>query len=1758
MMSTSEKQGLRYMKRRYVSLLLLLTILVLTLPAASATSITEVPHDGFLTGSGSMVSEYYDTWYYDEQYYGVQTSRSPAMGNMSLSYNLSHITSNSANIISELNGTLVYCHTRNPRDGCTGIAPYSTSDTMNIYLQKGEGRSMEWDDVGNIPFTDRGNENTVMWETPSGVAITDYIDTNGILTVRYEYIFDTDPSTFLNDYSPIEVEYFTDREDPQSVLITPTDQSFVTSPEVNLTCNASDDAQLSNVALYHDASGTFHANETRIISGTKHQSIFTLSTLSEGIFHWNCFVTDMIGKYSFAPSNYTFTIDRTLPSLAVVSPQESSQSLLESVDLEVTTSDANGIKNVTATIKRPNGMIEKIQLSHDTRDTYIATYSATGDVGQYNVTFNSTDEAGNSRLNQTNFTIVDDVAPEVTINSPLDESMHPNGTSILIEINATDLPVGTVDTVHVTIRNSTGNVFFDQDLNESATPHIYNTTFNNTTIVDEYLLTVTANDTYGNINNTVNSTFTIAEANSSIVSLDSPETNYYTNEAIVDLTCSAQDAQGVTNLSLYHNATGLFRKEQSVPESGSPVSETFTVNFGDPGVYVWNCNATNQLGLSSFSPYNRTLTIDTIRPDIGNLSFSPGDDINTTDEINFSVNAVDETMLDSVIAEITLLDANASTTTITLSDDDSDDKFEASFADTTLDGDYMLTITATDMAGNTNLTTKIFTVHDVQAPQVELISPLENVTHTYNTTLVLEASVTDNVDVDNVFANITLSNQSTRIIELFDSNGDDLFNTSFDEMVLLGNYSIQLFVNDTSNNTNQTDPVIITVIDDVKPEITIYQPENNYTTAQNTTVINFTANDNYASNISCQLFFNATLEESNATVRVGDSTQLEITTYFQGTNNWFLTCTDHYNNTQVTSLQNITKDNKAPKIFPLHFVPEDDDVIDPNKTLNLSVKVTDSFTSPDEVIIRYKHESSANFTYNITTIYDDVSQTYNGSFTPLLNGTYQFKVYANDTVGNHNTSEIRNVTIDYDDTWTAMMTISEPQFTNTSTEYYYGNLIINNTGDYARNFTATPNNASLEIYGVTFPLELAAYESIAIPVNITTPADNGTFNHKILINTSPEGTPFKRNLTLDFFVGEGPLLDITSLKIHRFSSNEIESFSEGDELSTEKGSSYAIRYNLTNRGSELASNVTAKYTVPDPISSSSYSTYINNLTVDESAKSTFTLTPSDSGTYKITINTSGLNLDNESLEDQGRALTTYFFMKVYNPNTGTTEPTSPAGSGDTTTPAPLPEPSSGSSPPPSLSPATNSTEEEFLSTEKTINVLRGDNITFPLAIKNIFENAVLTNIEIEVDSEFEQYITSEPDMIYDIPQGESEEFLIRFTAPEYLTQDTVSMTFTIYGDGIIETDDNGTATTKKLIEERTITLRIRELTQDEGKIIKNETEQIVEELETNNITSRKASSIVSSIEAAIAEEEYEVAKKLQNDLEDLIAQAIDAKKKLAELERKVEQADKKGLHIYETKKVLSLAQSAFEREDYELALKRAKEAELIEMFEVKGAFNILNFIQRFWWALLLGVGLLSVLGVIAYNNILILYINKRLRSLSREKKLIKKNMRELQSKSFKEQEISMMSYHQQMFQFEKRLAEIKRLQTRLKMRKLGLINPFEELERLKQELERTQHDIKQSQKNYFITKKITKNRYEDTINELKTLQVEIEETITLITTKLVRKGHLAVDLLDKDARNLSKKSRGKVLIDTFAYHLLNILSSLRIDKLFKKGMSRRK
>ena len=282
-------------------------------------------------------------------------------------------------------------------------------------------------------------------------------------------------------------------------------------------------------------------------------------------------------------------------------------------------------------------------------------------------------------------------------------------------------------------------------------------------------------------------------------------------------------------------------------------------------------------------------------------------------------------------------------------------------------GNYTILITASD-GTNSDTDTFEYVIKDTTKPNVIIDSPINS---TYNSsTIIFNLTVTDNVEVSSCWFNL---NDNDNISMTNASNIYTYTNSSIKD----GQYIANFFCNDTSGNLNNTENVTFT-IDTTAPNINTLFPTNIiYNVTQ--TQLNYTVSDLHLD--SC--WYSIDLGVTNNSITCG--TNITGLTSSEGSNTWIVYVNDTVGNINSSSVT-FTIDTTAPKL----------NIVSPLNITYLNTSLILNYTSSDINLDTTWYE------YNGT----NKTLTGNTTFTALDNQQSTLTLWANDSVGNINSSSV--------------------------------------------------------------------------------------------------------------------------------------------------------------------------------------------------------------------------------------------------------------------------------------------------------------------------------------------------------------------------------------------------------------------------------------------------------------------------------------------------------------------------------------------------------------------------------------------------------------------------------------------------------------------------------------------------------------------------------------------------------------------------------
>ena len=437
-------------------------------------------------------------------------------------------------------------------------------------------------------------------------------------------------------------------------------------------------------------------NSTNLINTTITTStnlLISYFSLASDLHRFNATAIDTAGNTNTTETR-TVTIDTATPTVTFVSPTPGSawQKISGPFFFNATATDA--LTFITGCRERLNG-------GPTTFDVNITMFGLTAvcnltvqtlDDGSSAIEIFANDSANNLGSGST-IVRVDTVTPSLTYAATTDVSgTNLSRNSVFVSISCADATSGCdsyalfylynttslVNTTNATLVSSTGNNNF-------------------TNLADsQYFFNVTIFDVASNNASTTARNVTIDATRPTIQFVSPTETsgiNVSRNSMAINVTASDSNFANTT-IRLFSSTTLL--------NTTITTNTTQFVNYTQlsDSTYRFNSTSIDTFGNSNTTE-TRTVTIDTTKPSVTNMTPSSGTSFGTNALVAITANVTDRDV-SAVLANVTL--PNSSITPLTLLDTDSNTVFNITFSTTSATGRYNITIIANDTTNNINST----------------------------------------------------------------------------------------------------------------------------------------------------------------------------------------------------------------------------------------------------------------------------------------------------------------------------------------------------------------------------------------------------------------------------------------------------------------------------------------------------------------------------------------------------------------------------------------------------------------------------------------------------------------------------------------------------------------------------------------------------------------------------------------------------------------------------------------------------------------------------------------------------------------------------------------------------------------------------------------------------------------------------------------------------------------------------------------------
>jgi hypothetical protein len=393
----------------------------------------------------------------------------------------------------------------------------------------------------------------------------------------------------------------------------------------------------------------------------------------------------------------------------------------------------------------------------------------------------------------------------------------------------------------------------------------------------------------------------------------------------------------------------------------------------------------------------------------------------------------------------------------------------------------------------------------------------------------------------------------------------------------------------------------------------------------------------------------------------------------------------------------------------------------------------------------------------------------------------------------------------------------------------------------------------------------------------------------------------------------------------------------------------------------------------------------------------------------------------------------------------------------------------------------------FDKSSATFSLVRGEKQEFELTFENKL-NFPKKNIEIEVTGNNSQYVVIEPKSIDYVGAKSSKTITVKVNAPSYFTSGKFLLQFIF--KGTIQGN-----TSSPFTEVKYVTLEILEMTRLTADEIVNNSLEILNKMNESGFYLTDVQKILNSMNTEYGNLKFNNLKDLSKQVNDIYTAATESEKLIEELNQSIIEAEKNGVSVTETKKLLYLAQIIFARGDYVNAYAKLKEAKSSFLLETKGEFSLYYTIKNNPVESL-GIFIsLSLVGLGSGYLIRLGLLKRKLRILGEEEVLLLQLMKVIQRDCFEGNKMSMEEYNEAMIQYESRLSKI--IQEKIKTEtQIANINKLSGKKiALKQERDRLVILVKQTQDDYMNKGKLDTRIYENMLRTYATRLNKIQEDL---------------------------------------------------------------
>ena len=803
--------------------------------------------------------------------------------------------------------------------------------------------------------------------------------------------------------------------------------------------------------------------------------------------------------------------------------------------------------------------------------------------------------------------------------------------------------------------------------------------------------------------------------------------------------------------------------------------------------------------------------------------------------------------------------------------------------------------------------------------------------------------------------------------------------------------------------------------------------------------------------------------------------------------------------------------NSAPLFSSISTSPSyfDNQSIDPGVTIIVTSNITDNDLNIDSVLLQWTNSTSSNW-MNISMenqTSKSITTIFNASLTlPNYESLIFFRLLSNDSVGLTNYSSNYSLSSYWDCSWNVTGDLGQAIGFSSTDNKFIGNLSINNTGDVE----FSQNNCTLQFritssfdqsqrrvyidnsyYQPSNTYTVNAGENKSISINATF-LDSISQENGYLTTEEVSGLSVTNKLNTTFTLissSGGPYLyqEITKYPSSLFlrpGNISLESYLRnlaGDGSAENATYNVSVNWSLPQDLSLLEGNLSLFYE-----NLTDNSLHYNSANISLNSSNLPSLSP---GSYAIYLYASGINQSGQGTIQAGNNTVLVNSVNLtflcYGISDGIAVSACGSLDGDYVAPSSTSVSSGGGS-------GGGGSGGQELFNKAEYQFTRGKESTIRIDLVNNNLNESLNDLSIRVDGNIAKYLQLIPSEIEEILPGQKTYIDLNITSPSYISLGLQRISLTIIGK----------IGNRAYLERRDIIIQVNDISADEALDIYQELVKVVEDFKSAGFNYSLVDKYLDESKIALDSLDYVVLQEKAELLKDIALSAIETKETYDELSTLVAFAKEKEIDVSGTERLLKLTLLSLNRQDFEQALYRVREAKVTYALETKGEFGSLSYyVKNNPREISLAAIFLMLFGLTVVKTAQLQRFNSKLKKLKEEEEILNDLIKLVQKETFKDKKMSMEEYQSAVKYYEIRLSEVIQELIETETKKVYWIKISPKDKKLKIERQRIIDLIKTLQSDYLKRGRIETNAYELRLNSYNKRISEIDEALANLEAK---------------------------------------------------------